>query len=302
MRILVNYESAAEYSHGKIYAKYLAKLGHNVYTFSDVLEMYNQLSSLRLSCIKRIADWSLQKKHYWGFLQAIPVAVMDPLLGKLKQQVNKKLIALCKSISPEIFIVFKGKVIYPETLETIRDTCGCKLLYFNGDYQFNLYSTSENMLKSLVKYDCVFTCMRWSIKELEENGAKNVKYLPVGYDPDLHFPVDVSSEDLRTYGHDVVFVGTWDKDRESTLSVLADLDLGIWGSRWSRVSWKSPLCKCIRGGVVNAETMRKIYGASTVCLNIMRPQNRTSHNNKSFEIPAMGGFMVADRSIEMLKN
>jgi len=33
----------------------------------------------------------------------------------------------------------------------------------------------------------------------------------------------------------------------------------------------------------------------------MRPQNQGSHNMKSFEIPAMGGFMIANRSREHLE-
>lgn len=58
------------------------------------------------------------------------------------------------------------------------------------------------------------------------------------------------------------------------------------------------MASCIRGGSVDMLTMAKIYGGSKVGLNLMRPQNSFSHNMKTFEIPAMGGFMLAPRTTE----
>jgi spore maturation protein CgeB len=37
---------------------------------------------------------------------------------------------------------------------------------------------------------------------------------------------------------------------------------------------------------------------AAVTLNILRKQNRTSHNMKTFEIPGMGGLMLTERSYE----
>ena len=47
--------------------------------------------------------------------------------------------------------------------------------------------------------------------------------------------------------------------------------------------------------------MKKIYRSSKVVLNLMRLQNHSSHNMKTFEIPAMGGFMLAPRTIEHME-
>ena len=35
---------------------------------------------------------------------------------------------------------------------------------------------------------------------------------------------------------------------------------------------------------------------SLICLNILRNQNKSSHNMKTFEIPAMGGLLLTERN------
>lgn len=138
MKILINYQSDAEYATGKIYAKCLIKLGHDVYTFSDVLEMYRILCNYKLPFITKIANWRLQIKHQWKLLQEIPVILMEPLLKKVEIEINRRLISIYKKVLPDVFLVFKGKLIRPEALKAVRDINGCKLLYYNGDDHFNL--------------------------------------------------------------------------------------------------------------------------------------------------------------------
>ena len=94
---------------------------------------------------------------------------------------------------------------------------------------------------------------------------------------------------------------TWDREREKILESLSDLNVGIWGPYWNRVSRRSDIAKSIRDGFIDVTVMEKIYRSSKVVLNLMRPQNQFSHNMKTFEIPALGGFMLAPRTIEHME-
>jgi len=199
MKIVINCEWDREYSLGKIYAKYLAELGHDVYCFYDIPELQKLSTIFKQPYVLRINYWRLQLKHSWGLIQEIPIFLMNPVLKRYETELNKKFISFCKSIMPDVVLVFKGKAFYPETLATIRTVTGCRLLYYNADDHFNLYSSSSNMIQALPQYDYVFIWSRQLIDKLEHEGAKNVKYLPFGYDPDIHFPAEISAEDVKKY-------------------------------------------------------------------------------------------------------
>lgn len=300
MKILVISGTNKESSIGKMYSRALKKLEYDVYEFFDIDEMEKHSIIFELPFFKNINYWRMQEKHYCKNLQAIVVNLFQRLMIEAETKSNKNLIKLCREINPDMLIVFKGKSIRKDTLLAIKESTGCILLQYNDDDYNNLFSTSKNMLDSLPVYDIVFSWAYDLFEPLYKLGAKRVEYLPFGFDESLHIIQNISSSDKLQFEHDVVFVGTWDKEREKWLSTLADLELGIWGPRWNRVSSRSPLRKCIKSGEVNTKIMGKIYRASKICLNIVRPQNAKSHNMKSFEIPALGGFMLANRTPEHL--
>lgn len=300
MKILITCESYKENSNGRLYANAFRRLGHEVCEFYDIVEMEKQSILFELPIVKRINSWRLQEKNYWGIIQSGVVNSFKRFMVKAEKVSNDKLINLCEGFKPDIIAVFKGKTIQKNTLLKIKEKIGCVLVHYSGDDHRNLYSTSRNMLESLPLYDIVFTYSHAYFKPLYKLQAKRVEYLPCAFDEAIHSFEDSFPDNVLGFAHDVVFIGTWDKEREKTLSLLADLDLGIWGPRWNRVSRRSALYRCVKGGEVDAKRMGKIYRASKVCLNIMRPQNQESHNMKSFEIPALGGFMLTNRTTEHL--
>lgn len=300
MRIVVICAHNKEYSLGVVYSRNFKMLGHEVCEFYDVPEMEKESILFKLPIFKRINGWRLSEEHTWGIWQKAVINIFRKFMEKAEIKANKKLIEVCNKFKPEILFVIKGKAILKSTLVTVKDKTNCILTHFNADDHFNLYSTSRNMLNSLPVYDIVFTWSHALFESLYKAGGRKVEFLPFGYDEVLH-NYEGSPDDINHFGHDIVFVGDWDKKRENMLSVLADLDLGIWGPRWNRASRKSPSYKCIIGTrEVDAKMTAKIYRASKICLNLMRPQNHTSHNMRSFEIPALGGFMLTDRTDEHL--
>jgi spore maturation protein CgeB len=111
----------------------------------------------------------------------------------------------------------------------------------------------------------------------------------------------LTEEDLKIYQSDIVFVGNWDKEREKWLSGLMGYNFAIWGAdywkkrcknKFLRLSWK--------GGTAICEEWNKVVQSSKINLNILRLQNKGSHNMRTFEIPASGGFVLHERSGEVL--
>lgn len=296
MRILVICAHSKEFSLGVIYPRIFRALGHEVCEFYDVPEMEKESVLFKLPVFRRINGWRLSEKHTWGIVQKSVVNTFKECMTRAEKKSNKRLLEASDAFKPDLLFVIKGKTIHKDTLTTIKNKTGCLLTHYNADDHFNLYSTSRNMLNSLPVYDIVFTWSHALFESLYAAGARKVELLPFGYDELLHI-YESSTDDIDQFGHDVVFVGEWDKERENMLSALADLDLGIWGPRWERASRNSPTYKCIIGTQeVDAKTTSKIYRASKICLNLLRPQNMRSHNMRSFEIPALGGFMLTNRT------
>ena len=49
---------------------------------------------------------------------------------------------------------------------------------------------------------------------------------------------------------------------------------------------------------INAKKFSSVINSSKFSLNLLRDQNKCSHNMKTFEIPSMGGLLVTERSQE----
>lgn len=199
----------------------------------------------------------------------------------------------------DCIIVFKGMEL---TLETLK-ACSklqpdARWININPDDPFNIESigsSNRNVMDSLSFYDVYCTWSRIITEKLKEHGCKRVEYLPFGYDPDSHVP---PREPTSIKPGVISFVGAWDTQREAVLTALADYDLRIYGIGWNRISMKSPLKNKIVPENIYGEALSEVIYSSTVCLNLLRPQNAGAHNMRTFEIPAMGGVMLTARSEE----
>ncbi|MBT9175323.1 MAG: Spore protein YkvP [candidate division WS2 bacterium] len=217
---------------------------------------------------------------------------------------NKKLLKMVKDCKPDLVFIHKGQLIYTETLKEIKANTRAPLFIFNPDDPFNLNrGASSNFIRnSIPLYDCYFIWSKILTSKLKNAGAQRVEYLPFACDPELHYPVPLTERDRKNYASDVVFVGTWDEEREKWLSGLEEHNLAIWGSDyWGKRCKNKFLRYCWKGRILIGEEMAKACLASKINVNVLRLQNKGSHNMRTFEIPACGGFMLHERSDEVLE-
>lgn len=199
----------------------------------------------------------------------------------------------------KVIIVFKGMELTRRVIERCREITGKAIwVNLNPDDPFNIASrgsSNNDVLESLPCYDVYCIWSKGIAERLRRLGCRHVFYLPFGFDEESHVPPGKSG---LAANRTVSFVGTWDKEREEVLTAISSFNLCIYGENWGRVSRKSPLDgKIIKGTVFGPELARIING-STVSINLLRPQNKGSHNMRTFEIPAMGGLMLTTRSEE----
>jgi spore maturation protein CgeB len=108
----------------------------------------------------------------------------------------------------------------------------------------------------------------------------------------------LSEEEKEKYGGDIVFVGSYYKNRADVLRSVVDFNLGIWGPGWERLEKDDPLRKCVKGGSVVPEEFNKIHSAAKICVICHYQDGKTrcyQASPKVFEALAARCFVIVDR-------
>lgn len=210
-------------------------------------------------------------------------------------------IALKKKINdykPDILFVFKGMEIFPKTLQWIKNS-NVRIVNYNPDNPFIFAgkgSGNSNITPSISLYDLHFTYNLETKKKIEEEYKTPTYWLPFGFEITGSIYRSASSLDEIIK---VCFVGNPDKNRAHFLKALADkgVKIDVYGSQWKRFINHMNITLC--PPVYNDElwlTLRKYR----VQLNPLRIHNLDSHGMRSFEVPGIGGIMLAPRTTEHL--
>jgi spore maturation protein CgeB len=172
---------------------------------------------------------------------------------------------------------------------------GAACFNFATDDPLNPVFKAEWFLRSLCEYDAVFTPRKSNIAELRRLGCRNVHYLPFAYDEQLFKPVDVSQVPAFP-PPEVLFVGGADADRAQFFASYMKVGVRptFVGGYWQRY----PHTKALALGQKLAATIRQLTAHAAVNICLVRRANRDGHVMRSFEIPAVGGFMIAEDTEE----
>ena len=196
--------------------------------------------------------------------------------------------------------VDRGLVIRPETLAFARCVSSRPLIVsYSGDAMGRWFSTSRAYLQSVPLYDLHVTTKRSNIAELYSFGARDVQCVYSSYDEHTHAPTSMCSEDREAYGGHIGFVGRFEPDRPALLRALAEAGgaVRVWGSNWySRVRSQKNLR--IEGAGLWGLNYAKGLSNFDINLCLLSKWAGDLHTTRSVEIPACGGFMLAERTIE----
>jgi hypothetical protein len=170
---------------------------------------------------------------------------------------------------------------------------GIKTLNFLTDDPWNVGMGSDWFRSTLREYDLLVTPRHANVADLGRAGARRVEYLPFGYDDALFHTETAASPRVAK---SVLFVGGADGDRIDLLrdALAAGVPLALCGDYWGKDATLAPHWI---GRAEPAELCRLTAGAA-VNLCLVRRANRDGHVMRSFEIPAVGGCMLVERTDE----
>ena len=157
----------------------------------------------------------------------------------------------------------------------------------------NSVISNKNFIDCISEFDLFCIWSKKILKKLKKKFKSNILYLPFGYDS---LNINKIIKKKLKLKNQIFFLGTYEKERFVTLNYIIEKKK-IYGGNWSRFREKK-----IRNSVISNHIYgQKIYNlmnSSAITLNILRKQNLSSHNMKTFEIPAYNGLMLTTRSKE----
>jgi spore maturation protein CgeB len=213
-------------------------------------------------------------------------------------EVNTSLERQVTEVRPNVLWLFKGNTVYLRTLCRLRRQ-DVTLVNYNPDHPFKHFSRgsgNSNIVRSIPQFHLHLTYSNRIARELVERyPGIRVAVVPFGHEVDeaVYDRIGREPEVDRA-----CFLGNPDQHRKRNIEYLleAGVAVDVYGHRWDRFLRPSPRLR-ISGQVVG-DSMLRVLRCYRVQLNFFRPHNADSHNMRTFEVPACGGIMLAEDSIE----
>lgn len=259
--------------------KAFSRLGHVV----DVVDENYYINFTNLRLLTRIIDKLFFKQHALEF--------------------NEAVLRSASSLKPDFVLIYKGAFVFPETIKILKKNC--VVVNFYPDVSFRTHG--KYLPQTLPLYDWIFTTKTFGISDLKkELGIDKVSFIPHGYDPEIHRPLEVSASLHASLSCDVSFIGTYSPKKEKYLSALMhalpQLKLLIWGSGWEQAT-----TRVLQNSIQNKTVVGDLYAlaikASRINLGILSESVGGASSgdlitSRTFHIPASGGFMLHERTRE----
>jgi hypothetical protein len=210
-------------------------------------------------------------------------SMAEPFRYRLRKQVA----SMAADRVLDVVVVVKGPFLNAETIAAIRKAGRAPVVCWNPDSPFDdsMSNSGGGLADAIALYDGYVTWAEDVAEKLRRHTTE-VAVIPFGFDPHVHF----YEQGFGTAADRLVFIGTGTPERRDWLTRLEQWKPVVFGNGWD----DSPGLD-IRPPVFGTE-FRRVVGEARWNLNLLRPQNCTSHNMRTFEIPGCGGRQLAPRS------
>ena len=213
---------------------------------------------------------------------------------------NERLVAICDRERPDAVFVDNSRVIQRNTLARLRQDRSARLIYYSPDDIMGRHNLSIPLKQSLPVWDVVFTTKTFNIPELVSAGVRRPALVGKAYDTTMHFPLTPRQVGPEYERFDVVFVGTYERQRAESINALAEAGLSVVVYGSDKGGWtpaKVHPAVALRRSVF-AQDYAIAWHTGKVALCFLRKLNRDRITQRTMEVAAMGRAMVAERTDE----
>lgn len=242
-------------------------------------------------------DWSpFSSSNTWGKIQH------QWMWGPDISKINSELQNAVRQGRPEILLVHCGFPLNPETVSAL--TRACWVTEFHHDDPFGDFGREPYFRlfrKAIPFYHSHHVIREENVLDYRRLGVQHVRLMLRYYVPWLHYPRREKPSQKIGSGLGLLFVGHAERDRRIlyiTDLVESGLPIRLFGAnRWSRYLPPQVYRKCaISSTPLLGEDYASAVSAAKICLAFHSAANRDSYSYRVFEIPACGGFLLAERT------
>jgi spore maturation protein CgeB len=219
-------------------------------------------------------------------------------LGPIVELAEQILIQEITRFKSDILWIEGGFFVSKETLETIHRKFHCMIVHYTPDSLFAPGMSNRCMRHAISAYDAVVTTKEQDFSTYKQLGARRIIFSLQGFDPGIHRPVSLTSDERLEFGCDVSFVGQYMNDRADSLNYLCTsqkLNLRIYGFGWQSHAVPKRLRQLFCGPAIG-DDYAKVVCASKIVLGFLNHKVGDTFTTRTFEIPACGGFLLAERT------
>jgi spore maturation protein CgeB len=179
----------------------------------------------------------------------------------------------------------------------LKERSAAKLVHYTPDAQL-IDNRSRHFDDCIPLYDILVTTKPFEISLYQSAGAREVMFLLQGYDN--RFAPIVPTADIQTeLGSEVCFIGHFQRHYACRLRTASRAvgRLRIWGPGWVRYARFHPWARphVVADGIWGGRYPLAL-ACSKIALGLLSKRIPETTTTRTFEIPAMGIFMLAERT------
>jgi spore maturation protein CgeB len=213
---------------------------------------------------------------------------------------NRDLLRELSRVRPKVAWIEKALLLSPNTLLRARDLLpDCTFVCFQDDDPFGERTEESALWRSFVAcipfFDLHFVKRPENLEEFASHGARRVALFTSGFFAPLFSPSPTTSTPPARH---VVFVGTALDHRKSDITTLLRhyrLPLDVYGERWNRTAVYYRHRSHFHAAVSN-RAYADLLRSARIALGYVSSSNRDEYSMRSFEIPAVRTFLLAERT------
>lgn len=248
----------------------------------------------------RDAGWSVEGIDTWPY-RAAGSRLIRSLTARLQiglpvRRLNRDLRARAAQGQYDVVLVDKGTLVWRETILALKAGSARNLaVHYTPDAAF-FDNRSREFFRTIRDYDLLVTTKPFELDHYRRAGARELMLIEQGYGPriDPALAADVPDR-LRS---EVVFVGHCQPHYATLLKTASEnFSLKIWGPGWPEYAARNVWArKVVQGpGLFGPDYARALVGAK-IALGLLSKRVPETTTTRSFEIPAMGTMLLAERS------
>jgi spore maturation protein CgeB len=208
---------------------------------------------------------------------------------------NQRLIKTSRAYRADLVFILKGELLQAETLEALKRSARHVVSWWvdNPVFYFQNYPQVASQLQLV---DLLFVFDHECFDELQSLGISNLVHLSCACDPTVYYPRRISAKDQRRFQCDIGLIANFYPERGELLQHMQGINVAIWGSGWKNLpELESFPPNTLRAKKLAGSDVAKVYNIARICPNVHHFQSRAGGlNMRAYEIPAAGGFELAD--------